>query len=186
MAGSLNGFGTTFYGERDFRADGSYVTTEWVILGYLPAIPLCSHRLIRNEGADKNLVVYNSRSYLMLERLPRDMRQVFCTYGYFLLHAAWLALTVRLFLFLGDLWKGHSTALMVIGIFFAAIPAILPFFLRHQAKSKVQVTEEAMRETLEALARSHRSAAGAQPPPLPATPPPLPEVFGDERYMPKG
>lgn len=42
---TLNGFGTTFYGKRDFRADGSYITTEWIVLAYLPLIPIRSLRV---------------------------------------------------------------------------------------------------------------------------------------------
>jgi len=29
VAFSFNGFGTTYYGARDYRADSSYITTEW-------------------------------------------------------------------------------------------------------------------------------------------------------------
>jgi len=32
MAFSFNGVGTMFYGQRDFRLDGTYVTTEWFVV----------------------------------------------------------------------------------------------------------------------------------------------------------
>jgi len=45
MAASINGVGTTFYGRADEDDDGSYVVTEWIILVYVPLIPLGSRRV---------------------------------------------------------------------------------------------------------------------------------------------
>jgi cation transport ATPase len=42
---SNNGVGTTAYGRRDFLADGSFVTTKWIIFLYIPLFPLCSMRV---------------------------------------------------------------------------------------------------------------------------------------------
>jgi len=42
---SHNGCGTTTYGKRDFLADGSFVTTKWIIFLYIPLLPLCSMRV---------------------------------------------------------------------------------------------------------------------------------------------
>ena len=42
---SHNGCGTTNYGKRDFLADGSFVTTKWIIFLYIPLLPLCSMRV---------------------------------------------------------------------------------------------------------------------------------------------
>jgi hypothetical protein len=50
MPASINGFGTDFYGERDYHPDGSYITTEWVTAFYFPIIPLRSCRLIPYHG----------------------------------------------------------------------------------------------------------------------------------------
>jgi len=76
MSASLNGFGTGFYGQRDFHSDGSYITTEWVFAAYLPIIPLRSHRLIRNPTQDRNLIVYISEGYLIVETFRRNGKQV--------------------------------------------------------------------------------------------------------------
>jgi hypothetical protein len=32
MPSNVNGFGTKYYGQRDFRADGSYITTNFFCL----------------------------------------------------------------------------------------------------------------------------------------------------------
>jgi hypothetical protein len=49
MAYILNGIGMTFYGKRDFRGDGSFITTEWVTFLFVPLIPFRSFR-VRYQG----------------------------------------------------------------------------------------------------------------------------------------
>ena len=43
----LNGIGTTLIGKRDFRPDGSFVTTEWFTLVFIPIFPMRSLRIQR-------------------------------------------------------------------------------------------------------------------------------------------
>lgn len=68
MPFSFNGFGTAYYGECDFRTDGSYVTTEWISAFLLPILPFISVRLIRMPSEDVNLIVISSQGFLVLER----------------------------------------------------------------------------------------------------------------------
>lgn len=42
---SVNGTGTRVYGKRDFRTDGSFVTTKWITFLWIPLIPLRSMRV---------------------------------------------------------------------------------------------------------------------------------------------
>jgi hypothetical protein len=91
----FNGVGTTLYGARDFRPDGSYVTTEWLVFAYLPALPLKSMR-IRPAGDGKNYGVYASSRYFVLERLGLNGRQVLSVYAWFATIAASITLTVQL------------------------------------------------------------------------------------------
>jgi len=44
VARSFTGFGTSIYGKRDFHSDGSYTTTKWATLLWIPALPLVSLR----------------------------------------------------------------------------------------------------------------------------------------------
>lgn len=46
MAFTINGCGTTFYGSADPHPDGSHVVTTWVVLAYIPLIPLGSMRVL--------------------------------------------------------------------------------------------------------------------------------------------
>jgi hypothetical protein len=94
MALAINGFGTAFHGERDFRPDGSFITTEWIIVACLPVVPLRSLRVIRNPRADQAMVVYTSEGFLVLEKTGVNIRQVIFTWGFVLLCALWEAILV--------------------------------------------------------------------------------------------
>ncbi len=93
MAYTFIGCGTTFYGERDFRMDGSYVTTEWMTFFYLPVVPLRSIRVVETSSDSTYLVVYFSSktSYAVLEETKPNLRQVVSTYAYLV---GWLALAM--------------------------------------------------------------------------------------------
>jgi len=45
MPASINGIGTTWYGNALEEQDGSYVVTEWIIFFFVPIIPLGSKRI---------------------------------------------------------------------------------------------------------------------------------------------
>jgi hypothetical protein len=65
MPKSYNGIGTMFMGQRDFRPDGSYVTTEFFVILLFPVMPLKSYRVIPLGG----------NKYRVLEELPWHRRQ---------------------------------------------------------------------------------------------------------------
>jgi len=80
----VNGCGTTFYGQRDFRRDGSYVTTEWIVFLRIPILPLRSLRVIPcgfkthvNPSAHDSF----SEEYLIIEKSWPNLKQVVSTYG---------------------------------------------------------------------------------------------------------
>lgn len=76
MAYSINGFGTTYYGQRAFECDGSFVTTKWVIAGTLPLLPLDSLRV--KEGGRG----FARQQMFVVEELGVDWWQVLLTYAY--------------------------------------------------------------------------------------------------------
>lgn len=76
MASSINGFGTTYYGRRRFKRDGSYITTQWTIAATLPIFPMSSVR-VRDSRAG-----FGGRELELVEHLPLDWIQVLTTYGY--------------------------------------------------------------------------------------------------------
>jgi hypothetical protein len=62
MAFTFNGIGTTHYGKRNTEPDGSYITTVWFVLFYLPILPLRSLH-VRPKGKDVNFIIYSSQKF---------------------------------------------------------------------------------------------------------------------------
>ncbi len=73
MPSSVNGFGTKYYGQRDFRPDGSYLTTKFFCLAFFPIIPLHSVRVIPDP---KNSVLPFSKNYyaILEKRWPHPLQ----------------------------------------------------------------------------------------------------------------
>jgi hypothetical protein len=47
---TINGIGSMLIGRSDGRDDGSYCTTEWFVILFLPIFPVCRYRVIRHGG----------------------------------------------------------------------------------------------------------------------------------------
>src|SRR5262245_41757667 len=93
MPATVFSCGTKFYGKRDFQSDGSFVTTEWIIAGYVPLIPLHTLR-VRVEGEQGLIfpIVYRSTDYRVLAKGRPQLKQVLYIYGYVLFVVGWLRL----------------------------------------------------------------------------------------------
>jgi len=74
MPYTFNGTGTAYYGKRDKEPDGSYITTEWFVLLYLPIFPRRSFRVLP-KGNDKNYIFYASQGFYAREA-PLNLKQV--------------------------------------------------------------------------------------------------------------
>lgn len=90
MARSINGIGTTFYGQAGFEPDGSFITTKWVIFAYLPIIPTASMR-VRYAG-EENGFFSSGTSYEVIMDYPIDIGQVLRTWAYVISFIALFAL----------------------------------------------------------------------------------------------
>ena len=74
MPYTLNGCGTKYYGRRDLKADGSYITTEWIVFVYIPLIPIGSFR-VQPTGKSSFYIIGSSSEYLV-QRVPFNWRQI--------------------------------------------------------------------------------------------------------------
>ncbi len=74
MPYSINGIGTTYYGKREEAADSSYGTTLWIILLFMPLLPIASYRVVETSES-----AMFSREYL-IRRIPLCWPQVLNTY----------------------------------------------------------------------------------------------------------
>lgn len=79
LAQTFNGFGTKIYGKRQFGADGSFLTTKWIVFFWIPLIPLKSLR-VKYAGPGRTVLPGWSRTYLVLSESHPDVRQVINTY----------------------------------------------------------------------------------------------------------
>jgi hypothetical protein len=78
MPSNVNGFGTKYYGQRDFRADGSYVTTNFFCLAFLPLVPLHSVRVIPDPK--NSWMPFSKNYYSILEKRWPHPVQVLAIY----------------------------------------------------------------------------------------------------------
>lgn len=128
---SINGFGTTFYGECDFIQDGSYISTYWLILAYVPIIPLYSVRIFH---ADKALIMGSSQ--YQLAKLPIHWKQVFRTYGYLLAILLGIGLFVVMVGSRTETVTIFDRILGILCLIVVIIIGLLPLILRYLAKKK--------------------------------------------------
>ncbi|MCX6851984.1 MAG: hypothetical protein NTY98_24070 [Verrucomicrobia bacterium] len=159
MPASINGIGTLYYGECDFHPDGSYVTTEWLSVVYLPVLPFRSIRLMRLPHLDRELIVFSSQGFLNVQRIPLHWRQVLNVYGFLgFVALSWTVILVAPDLF-GSSW-GHVPFEWIFLTLFPLLggPFLLPIFLRWRARRKVPLSREALQATINKLKESRSLA----------------------------
>src|SRR5258707_12419532 len=98
MAFTFRGIGTIHYGKRDFRPDGSFVTTLWSVVLYFPLIPISSKR-IGPIGEVKYYGMFPRRTFALHEKTKPNRTQVLSVYAWWTTELA-LFVTARI----GDLW----------------------------------------------------------------------------------
>jgi hypothetical protein len=167
MAFHFNGFGTMHIGRRDYRADGSYITTEFLIIGYIPICPLRSFRLFSPEHFRRS-GLYSSKGTLVVEELPTDGRQARCVYGMGALFVVWTAFLAWLSTWFEGLWDHYPTATTFGLCTLIGSLMCLPWHLRRRSQARAPFSTAALVATLE------RIGAIKQVPSAPGTPPPLP------------
>ena len=124
MAFVVHGIGTMVYGERDYWPDGSFVTTEWFVLAWLPIIPLCSKRISYTQNSD--YAKYDAREgFYVYETTGVDRRQALFVY-------LWLASLVAPFVILGTFLEavarivGDEERAAGLCLTFAAVAFVFP------------------------------------------------------------
>lgn len=119
----VNGIGTIVLGKRDFRADGTHLTTAWITLLWVPVIPLESYRVLPDEGS----------SFRIRDVLPVNKKQVLFTYAF---AATYIFLVVLALL---GLDKNDSFGALFFCLFAVAL---IPFGMRRYARRKLGLPKE--------------------------------------------
>ena len=136
MAYTIHGVGTTFYGKRDFRADGTYLTTEWAVLFHLPMLPLRSLR-VRDLGVGRlpsEPGLAPAPLYRVCESTRPNWKQVVCVYGYVAFIFYWVVFFASHF---EDYTRGLDdklrATLVILGFVWpAVIPGAMRLYGRHR------------------------------------------------------
>jgi hypothetical protein len=133
MAYTFNGIGTTFYGKRDFRGDGSYLTTEWVSFVYFPLFPLRSLRVRYQGPAEPRfpIGVTTAESYAVFEKTAPHLKQVLCIYGYTLFVVGWMLAVIMICVSTKD-----PTPALVFLFVGCLLPVPIPWLLRYYARRR--------------------------------------------------
>ncbi len=79
MPKSFGGFGTRYCGERDYRKDGSYMTTTFFCVLFFPVFPLHTVRVIPDPGNSEWDEMTESY-YLVSEKRAPNLPQVASVY----------------------------------------------------------------------------------------------------------
>lgn len=133
---SLNGFGTKHYGQRDFRKDGSYVTTEWVVVAHIPIVPISSVRILAPYRNEDELQLPIEKQYLVCDRTKPNLKQVAFVYAYMLIVIVWVVLVMRIAIAIPpkEMTGPVKSALFVVG----CVPLPLPWILRRIAQNAIK------------------------------------------------
>lgn len=113
MQFTFNGLGTSLYGKRDIRADGSHVTTEWFVIFFIPIIPLQSMRVLYTDN-NKYYGFYSSNEYKVVEYLSISISQVINTYLYL---GSYIIFVYLFFSETGEVFRILIVALSIVFIF---------------------------------------------------------------------
>jgi magnesium-transporting ATPase (P-type) len=143
MPTSFQGIGTTFYGQRDYQPDGSYITTEFIIFGGIPLMPLKSVR-VRYGGATGIVfpVAHSEERYAVLATTRPNIKQVLSIYGFIVFMICWVIALVWVYGTVeGKLDQAAVSALLFL---LFVLPALLPVALRHAAKRKLKFQQAAL------------------------------------------
>lgn len=69
---SINGMGSTLIGRWEPHDDGSYLTTEWLTVLWVPIVPVCTYRIIKLPEPNSFVVA----AYRLLEKHPVQLKYV--------------------------------------------------------------------------------------------------------------
>jgi hypothetical protein len=131
MAFTFHGIGTMVYGERDYWPDGSFVTTEWFVIAFVPLLPVISKRIGYTRSSD--YATYDASGYWVYHNLPLSRRQVLFTYGWFASMITPIVLWANFQNSLAKIFGDEDKAAGLFLLIFAIVLA-LPYFLRRRAK----------------------------------------------------
>ncbi|MGA9069464.1 MAG: hypothetical protein WB424_04355 [Terracidiphilus sp.] len=82
MPSIMQGLGFRYYGHRDLKADGSYITTKFFCVLYLPVVPIATFRVIavRQDSWLPYHTIRNTILYKLVSKDSLNLKQIFLVY----------------------------------------------------------------------------------------------------------
>ncbi len=78
---SFNGFGTTLYGKTNIEKDGSYVATNWIIIAFIPIIPVSTYQVKDGSSDFQHYGIgWSQKDKFLVKKIPLNLAQIFRTY----------------------------------------------------------------------------------------------------------
>jgi hypothetical protein len=99
MAYSIWGFGTGYRSDTSLLPDGTFITTKWITLFYVPIIPLRSYRVkYLGSSSEFHFTGFSSTSqYQIIQKIPWDTRRAIKFWLYILAIIA-LIMSINVFI----------------------------------------------------------------------------------------
>jgi len=129
MAATFKGVGTVYYGEADRREDGTFLSTEFVCVAFLPIWPLCTRRLRRKAQENRGITMpVHEEPYDTIERLPIAWHQVARVYIFIICAFLWYSYSIPKVRPGGGLiGKEPDGKTMLFGVLAFTVVLLLPF-----------------------------------------------------------
>ena len=136
MSFVFHGIGTTTYGQRDYWPDGSFITTEWFVIGWVPIVPLGSQRVSYTPSNPRATFDQRSRFYVY-ETFDVDWRQALSVYLWSVFAfgpvIVWIVFEDTISKRLGDQGRDWAAGLCLV---LMALACVFPYLLRRRVKRR--------------------------------------------------
>lgn len=129
---SFQGIGTMLIGKRDFYTDGSYITTQWFVLFFVPMFPIRSLRVCpTGSGERRSRFGFGWReSYTVYAQTSPNLKQVLSVYLFTVL---WFCSVVSVICW--DTARQKNGDMDSFALLLAvSLPFLIPFTLRYYAR----------------------------------------------------
>ena len=137
MPYSIQGIGSMLYGQRDFRADRTYVTTEWFAFLAIPIFPVRSLRVAHVGTTTAG--IQSTERYRIYEKTLPNWKQVLCVYAFFAICAAWFAILLGLMPHFNPFGGLSPSVRANIFLPMLPIPGVIPYLLRYLPRRRARM-----------------------------------------------
>ena len=123
----FNGCGTALIGRRDFKPDGTFITTAWMTFLFVPIFPIQSLRISTSSESFS----ISKESFTIHQKYWLDFKQISLTYLFTAFLIGWLTVEY----YFCD-WLNYTAVALTIATIVLPIPFLFAVLLRRYAETK--------------------------------------------------